>query len=175
MVPDGEFGQEAFAVIREAMAQKEMVALGRVVLAGRERLVAIEPHGKGMRLTRLRAANEVREPAQFFDRIKEIDLPEAMLTTAAAIVKQKHGRFDPRMFTDRYQDALRKLVEAKVKGQKPVMPQYEEPKDTKVVNLFDELRRSLDETKPARPSSAPKKAAAKAKQTARHTSKRKSA
>lgn len=176
MVPDGQFAQEAFAVIREAMAQKEMVALGRVAMAGRERLVAIEPYGKGMRVTRLRAANEVRDADQFFDRIKDVKLPAEMLATAEAIVNQKHGPFEPSMFVDRYQEALRKLVTAKTKGQKPVVPRYEEPKDTKVVNLFDELRRSLDESAPAGKAASKKPAAKQSvKHPARPAAKRKSA
>lgn len=144
MVPDGKFAQEAFAVIREAMRAEDVVGLGRVVLANRERPVALQPRGPGILMTRLRAAGEVRDSDAVFDEIADVKVEDEMVAVATQIIDKKRGPFDPNLFADRYQEALRDLVEARRKGETPTAPKVREP--GKVVNLFDALRRSLDET-----------------------------
>ena len=149
LVPDGKTGLEAFAVIREAMNQKHMVALGRLVMSTRERICAIEVEEGGLLLTTLRTAEEVREAGE----LEAPDLPKPdprMLDIAGKIIEQQAGEFDPSEFKDRYEDALRALIQQKMKG-RPVTPTYEAEHDDKVVNLMDALRRSLGETekKPA--------------------------
>ncbi len=147
LVPDGDIAEEAFAVIREAMRARDVVGLGRVVLSSRERPVALEPRGNGILVSRLRAAAEVRDSSEFFDDIPDVAIDDEMLSIAEQIIDKKHGPFEPEAFVDRYQAALQDLVEAKRKGEKPVAPKAGEP--GKVVNLFDALKKSLDQTAPS--------------------------
>ena len=149
LVPDGKTGLEAFAVIREAMNQKHMVALGRLVMSTRERICAIEVEEGGLLLTTLRTTEEVREAREL--EAPELPKPDPrMLDIAGKIIEQQAGDFDPTEFKDRYEDAVRALIQQKMKG-RPVMPSYEAEHDEKVVNLMDALRRSLgaSERKPA--------------------------
>src|SRR3978361_2487096 len=75
IVPDGEVGQQAFAVIREAIKEKGMVAIGRVVFTSREHVIALEPRGKGMMGITIRYAYEVRDEKEYFD-----DMPDEKIT-----------------------------------------------------------------------------------------------
>ena len=142
LVPAGKTGVEAFAVIRTSMMQKDMVAIGRLVMSTRERICALEPHGDGVVLTTLRTAEEVRSE----DEIVHPDLPKPdprMLDIAEKIVDQQTATFDPGHFTDRYEEALRSLIEEKKKG-KPALPSRPaNDSEGSVVDLMDALRRSL--------------------------------
>jgi DNA end-binding protein Ku len=141
LVPDDEVSQEAYSVIREAMRKKEMVGLGRVVLYRRERLLMIHPRGKGLVATSLRYRNEVRDEQDYFDDIPDVKIPTDMLNLATHILESKAGRFDPAKFEDRYEDALRDLINAKRAGKK--LPEPEEPRPSNVIDLMDALRRSV--------------------------------
>jgi DNA end-binding protein Ku len=167
LVPDGKMAAEAFAVIREAMASQDRIALGRVVLHQRERLMAVEPRDEGMVAYSLRSYQEVRKPEEYFDKIPDAKADPKMVAIAEKIIEQLEGDFDPKTFNDRYEDALRDLIERKMKGRGPV--KVDEPEDTNVVDLMEALRKSLGEgggrRKPAKrapaKASAPKKAPAK--------------
>lgn len=149
LVPSGKTGIEAFAVIREAMKRKGMVAIGRLVMSTRERVCAIEIEEDGLVLTTLRTAEEVRQ----LDEIGHPDLPKPnaqMLEIAEKIVAQQSGEFDPSDFTDRYEDALRALIEEKKKG-KPVKSRpVREPEESGVVDLMAALKKSLQGSGPGR-------------------------
>jgi DNA end-binding protein Ku len=137
--PDGPIALEAFRVIGAAMAETGMAGIGRITLTRRERMVMAEPHGAGMVLITLRAAEEVR-PAEFGSADEPVDAE--MVAIAAMIIKRRSGTFDPAAFRDRYQVALRELIEAKMKGL-PIKPRTIAP--PKVVNLMEALKRSLAE------------------------------
>jgi DNA end-binding protein Ku len=142
LVPSGKTGIEAYAVIRAAMAKKNMVALGRLVMGTRERICAIEIEDGGLVLTTLRTADEVRS----LDKVGSPDLPKPdaqMLQIAEKIVEQQSGKFDPAEFHDRYEDALRALIEEKRKG-KPVKPAKAANDDAKVIDLMAALKKSLE-------------------------------
>ncbi len=138
--PDGEIATETFRVIGEAMARTDKVGLGRITLASRERLVLVEPRGAGLLMSTLRASDEVRG-AEFAGKVEgEVD-PE-LVALAETIIERKSGAFEPASFRDRYQDALRALVESKLKGEMTgAAPEIAEP--PKVINLMDALKRSL--------------------------------
>jgi Ku protein len=116
LVPDGKLAAEAYGVIREAMTKEGQVALGRVVMHQRERLLAIEPRDNGMVAWSLRNRREVREAATYFDAIPDKKPDAAMIQIAQKIIEQKEGPFDPEQFNDRYEDALRALIKEKQKG-----------------------------------------------------------
>ncbi len=141
LAPDGKVAQETFRVIQEAMRNKGKVALSRLVIAGRERLVMLYPRDKGFVVTTLRSKDEVRNAALYFADIEEGRVDAEMLALAGQLIDQKSGAFDPAAFHDRYQDAIRGMVEAKLKGEAPVIARA--PERGKVINLMDALRQSL--------------------------------
>jgi DNA end-binding protein Ku len=141
LVPSGKTGIEAFAVIREAMKARRMVAIGRLVMSTRERICAIEIEEDGLLLTTLRTAEEVRSLSDL--STPALPKPDAqMLAIAEKIVDQQAGKFDPAEFVDRYEDALRALIEDKRKG-KVIKPAKAANDDGKVVDLMAALRNSL--------------------------------
>jgi len=144
LAPDGDMAVEAFTVIREAMESAGKVALGRVVMHQRERLLALEPRDRGILAYTLRTHDEVRDPKEVFGHIPNVKPDAAMIEIAARIIEQQEGPFDPSDFTDRYEDALRKLIREKQKahGRKVTAP---EPKEAEVIDLMEALKRSLGE------------------------------
>jgi DNA end-binding protein Ku len=142
LAPDGKLAIEAFTVIREAMERTKRIALGRVVMHQRERMLAMEPRDTGMVAWSLRTHDEVRDPADFFDEIPDKKPDPKMISIAEKIIEQQEGAFDPSQFNDRYEDALRELIDEKRagKGRKVSAP---EPDDGKVVDLMAALRKSL--------------------------------
>ena len=95
IVPDGEVGQQAFAVIREAIRKEGMVALGKVVFTSREHIIALEARDKGMMGVTLRYPYEVRKQEDYFDDIEDEKVPKDMLDLAMHIVETKKGKFEP--------------------------------------------------------------------------------
>ncbi len=141
LAPDGKLAQEAFAVIREAMKKSGQIALGRVVLSTRERILALEPRDNGILAYSLRTDDEVRKPNEIFGAITNVKPDEGMIDIAEKIIAQKEGPFDSSKFVDRYEEALKALIAEKEKGHKPVTS--EEPDDTNVIDLMAALRASL--------------------------------
>jgi DNA end-binding protein Ku len=154
ITPDGQVGQDAFAVIREAMRGKDMVALGRVVLAKRERVIMLEPWGKGLTATTLRYSYEIRDATEYFDDIPDVKVEPDMLKLAQHILQSKATDFDPSQFVDHYEEAVAALLKKKQAGL-PVSRERATPRPQNVANLMDALRRSIAEEKAA--SGPPKK------------------
>jgi DNA end-binding protein Ku len=142
LAPDGAVAEETFRVVQWAMREKNKVALSRIVLSTRERLIALAVRDKGLLVMTLRNADEVRDAKEFFTDIEEEEPEKEMLDLASALIEQKSGAFDPSEFKDRYHDAVLEMVKAKVKGQEPVIATA--PERGKVINLMDALRQSLD-------------------------------
>ena len=149
IVPDGEVGQQAFAVIREAIRKEGMVALGKVVFTSREHIIALEARDKGMMGITLRYPYEVRDQNEYFEDIENERVPKDMLDLAIHIVETKKGKFEPQKFEDRYEDALKDLIRKKQKGEKIERPK--EPQRSNVVDLMDALKKSVAADKGARP------------------------
>lgn len=142
LVPQDEGSAQAYAVIQQAMVQANRIALGRVVMHTRERLVAIEPRGEGLLATTLRTRDEVVNTSAALDDLPKSKPDKQMIDIARKIIDQKDGPFDPDEFTDRYEDALRALIEEKKRGHK--ITRVEEPEDTtNVVDLMAALKKSL--------------------------------
>jgi DNA end-binding protein Ku len=119
LAPTDNVGQDAFAVIREAMKRKNMVGLGRAVISRRERIVMLEPFDKGMMATTLRYAYEVRDAAEYFDDIPSIKLPGEMVELAEHILDTKAGHFNATEFEDRYETAVVEMLKRKQAGLPP--------------------------------------------------------
>jgi DNA end-binding protein Ku len=141
IVPDGEVGQQAFAVIREAIKKEGRVAIAKIVFTSREHVIALEARGKGMLGVTLRYPYEIRKEQEYFDDIPDEKIPKDMLDLATHIVATKAGRFDPDEFEDRYEDALKDLIKQKQAGKPIEVPERREP--AQVINLMEALRRSV--------------------------------
>jgi DNA end-binding protein Ku len=157
IAPDGDVGEDAFVVIRDAIEQMKMVAIGRVVLTSREHVIAIAPRGKGLMGTLLRFPYEVRDAGEYFDDIPNVKLTKDMMDLARHIVETKRGHFKPQEFEDHYEHALKDLIEKKAKGLKIEAPRHEPT--GKVINLMDALRRSVQAESGRAPRAAAPRAA----------------
>jgi DNA end-binding protein Ku len=142
IVPDGKVGEEAFAVIRDAMKDKGRVALASIVLTNREHIMAIEPFGKGMLGTTLRYDYEVRDEKELFRGVPSPKIPKEMVSLASHILDTKSGHFDPSQFKDEFELELRKLVKRKASGKTIEAPEEQE-KPSNVIDLMEALRRSV--------------------------------
>jgi DNA end-binding protein Ku len=142
IVPAGKVGADAFAVIREAMRDEDRVALGRIVMANREHVIALEPFGKGLLGTTLRYDYEVRDAKSYMKDIPNVRVSKDMLELAQHILETKAAHFDPKTFKDEYETALRKLVQKKAAG-KTIEVETPPEKPSNVINLMDALRQSL--------------------------------
>jgi DNA end-binding protein Ku len=166
LAPDGAMAEETFVVLREAMRKSGKVAIARLVLSSRERVVTIGARENGMFVTTLRNPSEVRGTAEYFGNVP-VGKPEPeMLDLAQKLIDQKVTHFDPKAFEDRYEVALMSMIREKLKGHKPIIAAA--PERGNVINLMDALKASLGEAKPAArskakaPAAAPKESAAKA-------------
>jgi len=170
LAPDGKLAQEAFGVIRTAMEKSGQIALGRVVIGTRERILALEPRDKGILAYTIRTDAEVRKPDEIFSGISDKAADPAMIAIAEKIIEQQEGPFDPSQFVDRYEEALKALIEDKKKGHKPA--KVAEPEDTNVVDLMAALRASLNakDKGAAKPAAKAKAEKAPAKTKARKAS-----
>jgi DNA end-binding protein Ku len=142
IAPQGKVGADAFAVIRDAMNNKDRVALAKIVIAHREHIIALEPLAKGLLGTTLRYDYEVRDEKDYLSDVPSPRVSKDMVDLAAHILATKETKFDPRRFKDEYQTALKKLVRRKAKGHTiEEAPPPERPDN--VINLMDALRESL--------------------------------
>jgi DNA end-binding protein Ku len=141
LLPSEDSGLEAYTVIRDAMADAGRIALGRVVMHTRERLMAVEARGKGLIAYSLRMADEVIDAEHAFRDIPKEKPDKKMIEIAAKIIAQQEGPFEPAHFKDRYEKALRDLIRRKERGEKLVTA--EPPDDTNVIDLMEALKKSL--------------------------------
>lgn len=156
LAPDGAMAEETFVVLREAMRKSGKLAVARLVLSSRERVVTIGAREKGMFVCTLRNPNEVRGTAEYFDNIPQGKPEREMLQLAEALIQQKLTKFDPKAYEDRYETALMNMIKEKLKGHKPIVAAA--PERGNVVNLMDALKASLGQAKP--PAKSKSKASA---------------
>jgi Ku protein len=171
IIPDGRAGEEAFAVIRDAMKDKGRVALARIVLTNREHVMAIEPFGKGLLGTTLRYNYEVSNERHLFKSVPSPKIPKEMVNLASHILDSKAGHFDPSNFKDEFELELRKLVRQKAAGKAIKVPKERE-RPSNVINLMDALRQSVQgggrtRTFGASPKSTKPKSASKKRKSRR--------
>jgi DNA end-binding protein Ku len=161
LAPTDQVGPEAFAVIRDTIRAKGMVALARIVLARREHVVMLEAFDKGLLAVTLRYPYELREAAAYFEDVPDLKLPAEMKELASHIVDSKTAQFDPSTFTDHYETALVDLLRAKQAGQ-IIEPKKGEPPPQRVINLMDALRASIGAETKKKPAAASTKVRAPA-------------
>ena len=146
LAPDGAMAEETFVVLREAMRKSGKLAIARLVLSSRERVVTIGSRENGMFVCTLRNPNEVRGTAEYFGNIPVGNPDPEMLQLAEALIKQKETEFDPKDYEDRYEVALMNMIREKLKGHKPIIAAA--PERGNVINLMDALKASLSQAKP---------------------------
>ena len=161
LAPEDQVGQEAFAVIRDAMKKKKMVGIARVVMARRERIMMLEPFGKGLMGTTLLYPYEIRGEESVFEEIPDLKLPDQMVGLAEEIIDRMTGKFEPDKFEDRYENAMIELIRSKQAGL-PAKVEKAPARAANVVNLMDALRRSVegDQSGKRKAKAAPAKRAA---------------
>ena len=165
LAPDGAMAEETFAVLRDAMRAAGKVAIARLVMSSRERVVTIGARDKGMFVTTLRDPREVRSTSAYFDEIPDIKTDPEMLQLAEKLIEQKVTHFDPKAYEDRYETALMAMIKEKLKGHKPIIAAA--PERGNVINLMDALKASLGQAKPAAPSKSKTAEPAAAKKPAK--------
>lgn len=165
LAPDGAMAEETFVVLREAMRKSGKVAIARLVLSSRERVITIGARENGMFITTLRNPNEVRGTSEYFSNIPVGNPDPEMLELAEKLIEQKVTSFNPKDYEDRYEQALMTMIKEKLKGHKPIIAAA--PERGNVINLMDALKASLGEAKPAAKSKAK---AAPAKESVTKTS-----
>jgi DNA end-binding protein Ku len=143
--PDGPVSVEAYAVLREALRRTNYVALGQVVLSGREKIVALKPVDRGLLMTTLRYPAEIRQAGSYFDDLADVKVDDAQIALARQLIENKAAEFNPATFTDRYQAALLDVIKAKVNGGQPIQVTPAAAVG-QVINLVDALKQSVAET-----------------------------
>ena len=147
IAPADELAEDAFRVVRDAMRKAKKVGLGQLALRGKEYLVAIRPCGKGMLLETLHYEDEIKKSDSFFSEIPAKSADEDLLAVATALIDKKTDRFDPKIFKDHYQAALRELIarKLKAKGRKIEVAEEKPRKETgNVIDLMAALKKSLE-------------------------------
>jgi DNA end-binding protein Ku len=148
LMPDGDAGEEIYAVLQTAIQQSGMAALTRVVMAQRERVVALRVIGRGLVAHTLHEARDLNDPAKMFDELPKVKPNAEMIKLAKQLIDRQTGPYDPADFEDRYEQRLRAVIDAKLKGE-GVEPEAEDAGSDNVIDLMAALRQSLgkDETK----------------------------
>ena len=150
VTPESDAQAEAFGVVRKALQSTKKIALGKIAFGGREHLVAVMPTNDdklpGMMAYTMRYEEELRNPAEYFDKIKKVSIDEDQLALAKELIKRKASKFAPDKFKDDYEAALRAMVEAKI-NDRPIPTEESAPSSGKVINLMDALRKSVQSDK----------------------------
>jgi DNA end-binding protein Ku len=161
ILPSDEHSAEGYVVIRDALRKTGKVGLAQLTIAGREWLVAIAPLEDGLLMEMLRYADELKDPAEYFDEVPSTKPDKEMVDLAVELIERKSGKFAPEQFKNHYADALRELINKKMKGQKIIAPHEEvAPGGAKVIDLMAALRKSIGEGEKgkAKPKAKAKKA-----------------
>jgi DNA end-binding protein Ku len=144
LVPDGDEADEGYVVIRTALQQTGMVAIGQLIMHGRGHLVGIKAHGKGLMLSILRYGNEVRSAEPYFEGLPAKPKPDAV-ALAAELIGRESGRFEPEKMSDEYADAIREMIQAKIEDRAPEVVVASKGKSAPaVINIMATLKESVE-------------------------------
>jgi DNA end-binding protein Ku len=148
VVPDGEDAEEPYRVLRDALRGEKKVGIGQLTLRGREDLVALEPCGNGMMLEVLHYADEIKDADSVFEGIGHGRLRQDLIEMAKDLIEQRAASFDASAYKNHYAEALRQLVNSKLKGGKQVAVGEEkaEAAGGKVIDFTEALKRSLQKS-----------------------------
>ncbi len=173
---DNEDGVEAYVVLRDALKKAKKIGLGQIVVRGQSSLIALKACGKGLLMETLRYADEVQKADKAFSDIPKADPGKDLVEMASELIERKSGKFDPAAFKDKYQVALRELIDAKMEKRAPQA--IEEPeRGSNVIDLMEALKRSVGKEGKGgkKPAKASGKSAAKSASKSVKKSRRKAA
>lgn len=148
LMPSDKIGNEAFAVIREAMKAEKVLGISRVVIGRRERAVVLEPRGEGIVVWTLRFGDEVRPEKEYFQDIETKSDPKTVMTIKR-LIKPRLKKWSPSMVTDPIQESLLKLIASRKKALKPANKAKGKAKEdasdqpSNVINIMDALKKSV--------------------------------
>jgi DNA end-binding protein Ku len=148
MAPEGQIPEETYRVIRTAMEETGTAGVGTIVLANRERRVLIAPKDRGLTMTTMRTAREVRSPEAYFENVGDTKFDPELLGMAKQLIEARRASFSPEEFVDQYEEALRGLIQSKMKGEEPVFAEVRAP--APVIDLMAALKQSLEKDGVAR-------------------------
>lgn len=163
VVPADDLAEEAFIVLREALRRTKKIGIGQLAMRGREYIVSLKPCGSGMVLETLRYDEELNKAQSYFRTIGDSKPDAELLELATALIDKKTGAFDASDYTNRYVDALKELIERKMKNKdKLIEPEEEEkrPSGSNVIDLMAALKSSIDRPD-AKPEASTKAAASR--------------
>ena len=143
LLPDGDSADEGYVVLRDALAKSKKMAIGQLIMHGREHLVGITAHKKGLMLLILRYADELRNPEPYFEKIEtKADVDAVKLATD--LIEQESGKFQPEKMPNEYARAMHELVQAKIEQRAPeVEIESAKGESPKVINIMDALKKSM--------------------------------
>jgi DNA end-binding protein Ku len=153
LTPNDPVGEEAYCVIRDAMAASGMVGVSRLVMYRRERAVMLEPRDKGIVLWTLRFGDEVRDEKDYFEDIAATSVDPKLMRLAEELIDERKKSWDPSMVSNPVQEKLLDIIASKKRGRKrPVKAKVEEDVEapSNVVSIMDALRKSLSQEKSAK-------------------------
>jgi DNA end-binding protein Ku len=143
LLPDGDEADEGYVVLRDALAKTRKMAVGQLIMHGREHLVGITAHKKGLLLVILRYADELRKPEAYFDKIDAKPDGNAV-KLAVNLIEQESGKFEPNKMPNEYAQAVHELVQAKIEQRAPQVEIEAEKRETpKVINIMEALKKSM--------------------------------
>jgi DNA end-binding protein Ku len=170
VLPDGPIGEQAYRVMREALAKSRKVGIGQFVMGQRTHVIALRAHGHGFLMTTLRAAEEVRRPEEYFSDIANGEIPKSELKLATDLIDNFTEPLDTSAFKDGYQEGLKELISAKLAGKEPQI--VEQPEVDRTLNFMAALEQSINAAKKRATASTKKKPMAKSLKTAAATQKK---
>ncbi len=163
MPDEDEVAGEAYVVLRDALKESGKIGLGQIVARGQAMVVALRPMGKGLAIEALRYSDELQKPESYFENVPDAKPDAELLSLATELIQRKAKPFDPKVFKNQYDVALREMIDAKIEHRKP--REIEEPQlGAKVINLMDALKKSIGS---ATGGTATRAAASKTKATAK--------
>ena len=157
LAPDGKGAEDVYAVVREAIARTGRVALTRVVIAQRERTVAVRPVEDGLVAHTLNEQRDLNDAGTLFDTVRDIAIDPSMIDLAIQLIDRQTSEYDPADLEDRYETRLREMLDAKVKGEALGEEVVEKPFEGNVVDIMAALRRSLGQAPEPEKTTAPTK------------------
>ncbi len=147
LTPADELAEDAYRVVRDALGKSKKVGIGQLALRGKEYLVCLKPMGKGLLLETMRYEEEVRKPQEFFSEIPAQAADDDLLEVATALINKKTSKFDPKLYEDHYNEALRELIARKLKSKGKKVEIEDEPargETSNVIDLMAALKKSLE-------------------------------
>jgi DNA end-binding protein Ku len=141
LAPDGSAGRDVYQILREAIGRTGRVALSRVVIGQRERVIALRLYENGLAAHTLHEQRDLNDSSGLFDDPVPVD--EEMVKLATQLVDRQTAAYEPGDIEDRYETRLRAMIDAKLKGEGIDVEAAPEPVATNVIDLMAALRRSI--------------------------------